>query len=62
MLRSPVTDAGIEIEAQIKKIPEPGKLKDRVDEAWQSIKYGLVRGLSIGFKDLESEPIRARTG
>ncbi len=56
--KATVTDAGIEIEAQIKKIPEPGKLKDRVDEAWQSIKYGLVRGLSIGFKDLESEPIK----
>ena len=53
-----ITDAGIEIEAQIKKIPEPGTLKDRIDEAWQSIKYGLVRGLSIGFKDLESEPIK----
>ncbi len=56
-----VTDAGIEIEAQIKKIPEPGRLKDRVDEAWQSIKYGLVRGLSIGFKDVESEPIKGST-
>ena len=32
------------------KIPEPGKLKDRLDEAWQSIKYGLVKGLSIGFQ------------
>ena len=36
-------------------------MKDRLDEAWQSIKYGLVRGLSIGFKDLESEPIKGST-
>ena len=28
---------------------EPGRLKDRLDEAWQSIKMGLVRAVSIGF-------------
>lgn len=48
-----VTKAGIEIEARIEKIDEPGTLKDRLDEAWQSIKAKLVRGLSIGFKELE---------
>lgn len=52
-----VTDAGIEIKAKMVKIDEPGKLKDRLDEAWQSIKSGLVRGLSIGFKELESARI-----
>jgi HK97 family phage prohead protease len=51
--KAKVTDAGIEITAQLVKIDEPGKLKDRLDEAWQSIKAGLVRGLSIGFKELE---------
>jgi HK97 family phage prohead protease len=48
-----VTDSGIDIVAQLVKIDEPGTLKDRLDEAWQSIKSGLVKGLSIGFKDLE---------
>lgn len=48
-----VTSAGIEIKASMVKIDEPGTLKDRLDEAWQSIKSGLVRGLSIGFKDIE---------
>jgi HK97 family phage prohead protease len=48
-----VTDAGIEVKVQLAKIDEAGKLKDRLDEAWQSIKHGLVRGLSIGFKDVE---------
>ncbi len=52
-----VTDAGIEIKAKMVKIDDPGKLKDRLDEAWQSIKSGLVRGLSIGFKELESARI-----
>lgn len=52
-----VTDKGIEIEGEIAVIKEAGKLKDRVDEAWQSIESGLVRGLSIGFKPLESARI-----
>jgi phage head maturation protease len=45
-----VTSAGIEIKARIAKVAEPGTLKDRLDEAWQSIKAGLVKGLSIGFR------------
>ncbi len=48
-----VTDKGIEIAARIATISEPGKLKDRLDEAWQSLKGGLVRGLSIGFRALK---------
>ena len=56
--KATVTDAGIEIEAQIEKVSEPGQLKDQIDYAWHSIKYKRVRGLSIGFKDLESEPIK----
>jgi len=47
------TSAGIEIKARIAKVDEPGKLKDRVDEAWQTMKAGLVKGLSIGFRSLE---------
>lgn len=52
-----VTDKGIEVTVQIAKIEEEGKLKERVDEAWQSIKSGLVRGLSIGFRGIEVEDI-----
>jgi len=48
-----VTDAGIEITATIVKINEEGALKNRTDEAWQSIKSGLVKCLSIGFRLLE---------
>ena len=48
-----VTKDGITITAKLVKITEPGKLKDRLDEAWQSIKSGLVRGLSIGFRSIE---------
>jgi len=54
-----VTPEGIKIRAKISKIDEPGSLKNRLDEAWQSIKHGLVRGLSIGFSSLGTpEPIK----
>lgn len=52
-----VTDAGIEIRAKLLNIDEPGVLKDRLDEAWQSIKHVLVKGLSIGFQPVESARI-----
>lgn len=47
------TSDGIPFRARIAKIVEPGTLRDRVDEAWQSVKAGLVRGVSIGFRALE---------
>lgn len=43
------TNKGLEFEAKIAKIEEPGKLKDRVDEAWQSVKNFLIKNVSIGF-------------
>ncbi|ELA08743.1 peptidase U35, phage prohead HK97 [Moraxella macacae 0408225] len=45
-----VTDKGIQITAKIAKITDDGKLKERIDEAWHSIKNGLLKGLSVGFK------------
>ena len=38
----------------------PGAVKDRVDEAWASLtaQPPLVRGLSIGWNALESEPVK----
>lgn len=47
------TKDGITFEAELPIIDEPGALKDRVDEAWQSIKLGLVRAVSIGFRAVE---------
>ena len=43
------TAEGIHFTATIADVQEPGRLKDRVDEAWQSLKAGLIRGVSIGF-------------
>lgn len=47
------TKDGITFEATVAKSDEPGTLKDRLDEAWQSIKAGLVRAVSIGFRPIE---------
>lgn len=57
-----VTADGIEVKARVLKVAEPGALKDRLDEAWQSIKYQLVRGLSIGFQPIESARIEGTYG
>jgi HK97 family phage major capsid protein/HK97 family phage prohead protease len=62
VLSAKVTDAGILVKAQIVTIDEPGTLKNRVDEAWQSMKSGLVRGFSIGFQPLESADIEGTFG
>lgn len=57
-----ITEKGIEITAKIAKITENGKLKDRIDEAWQSIKSGLVKCLSVGFKIKEYNYLESSWG
>ncbi len=52
------TKDGIVFEAALPDVQEPGTLKNRIDEAWQSIKHGLVRGVSIGFQSLESSVMK----
>lgn len=47
------TKNGIKFEATLPVVDEPGALKDRIDEAWQSVKLKLVRGVSIGFRAIE---------
>lgn len=47
-----VTKKGIEIVAEIAK-----DVHEDIEKAWKYIKAGLVRGLSIGFKGLDMEPI-----
>lgn len=51
--KAKVTNGGIEIVAKFTKVTDPGRLRDRLDEAWQSVKAGLVSGLSIGFRAIE---------
>lgn len=47
------TKDGIAFTASLAEVAEPGTLKTRLDEAWQSIKAGLITGVSIGFRALE---------
>ena len=57
VLEAKVTDAGIYVKAQIMRnvLPE-------IERAWALIKSGLVRGLSIGFKPIESADIKGTWG
>jgi HK97 family phage prohead protease len=56
------TKAGVEFEAQIFTTEEGGRVKERLDEAWQSVKLGLVRGVSIGFRPLGEAYERMKEG
>ncbi|WP_173931380.1 HK97 family phage prohead protease [Chelativorans sp. Marseille-P2723] len=47
------TEDGITFEAEIPQIVEAGTLRDRIEEAWQSVKAGLVSAVSIGFRPIE---------
>ena len=47
------TKAGIPFEARLPHVAESGALRDRVEEAWQLVKYRLVTGVSIGFRALD---------
>lgn len=47
------TSKGIPFTMTLAKTDEPGALKDRLDEAWQSVKLRIVRAVSIGFRAIE---------
>jgi HK97 family phage major capsid protein/HK97 family phage prohead protease len=53
---------GILFTATLPIVDEAGPLRDRCDEAWQSIKAGLLRGVSIGYRVLENGIERLRGG
>jgi HK97 family phage prohead protease len=48
---------GIAFKARFAKVEAEGALRDRLETAWQSVRSKLVRGVSIGFVPLESEPM-----
>jgi HK97 family phage major capsid protein/HK97 family phage prohead protease len=58
----PPTAAGIAFEASLPTVETAGALKDRIDEAWQSITAGIVAGVSIGFRVLEDGVERLKGG
>ena len=48
------TKDGIPFKAWIPKVTEDGPLRERVDTAWQELKYGLVKYVSIGFRIVDN--------
>lgn len=56
------TAKGVPFTATFAEVTEPVGLFNRIEEAWQSVKAGLVRAVSIGFRDLGSEPIAGSWG
>lgn len=59
-----VTDEGIQVKIQLVKPSEVESedLKKRLQSAWDEIKTGLVRGLSVGFRGLEIADIQGTWG
>jgi hypothetical protein len=49
------TKKGIPFEAAIPDVVEQGTVRERVNEAWHSVKYRLLQAVSIGFKQLNDE-------
>jgi prohead serine protease len=47
------TKKEIPFEAQIPDVREDGTVRDRVNEAWHSVKYRLLRAVSIGFNIID---------
>lgn len=56
------TASGIPFTAKIAKIEEPGALKQRTDEAWQSVKSKVIDAVSIGFRPLDGGTERIESG
>lgn len=54
----PPTEDGLEFEAALPEVEEPGALRDRIEEAWQSIVSGLIAAVSIGFRAIEEAFIK----
>lgn len=49
----PPTATGLTFEAELPIVEDAGTVRDRIEEAWTSIKTGLLAGVSIGFRALE---------
>ena len=47
------TPSGITVRARVFKATESRTLRERLDECWESIKIGALRGLSVGFVPLD---------
>ncbi len=53
-----VRDNQIHVKGRFAQLNEPPSLKEDLDRVWALVKSKLVRGLSIGFRPLKSDPIK----
>lgn len=53
---------GIPVRVKFAQVDSPPSLKEDLDRAWSLVKNGLVRGFSIGFAALDTEPIKGSFG
>ena len=56
------TKDGVPFRARIPKVDEPGIVKDRVDEAWHSIKHRLITAVSVRIRAMENQVERMKNG
>jgi HK97 family phage major capsid protein len=56
------TKTHIGFEARLPKVKEAGVLRDRIEEAVQSIRYRLLAATSIGFQEVEGAVERMKNG
>jgi HK97 family phage prohead protease len=56
------TAAGLLFTATLPMVDDAGAVRNRVDEAWHSVKAGLLQGVSIGFMALAKEWNKATGG
>lgn len=56
------TKKGTPFEAEIPDVKEAGTVRERVNEAWHSVKYKLLDAVSIGFNVLEDGVEQLKNG
>jgi len=56
------TKDGIPFVASLPDVVEPGVVRERVLEAWHSLKYKLIGAVSIGFKPIEGKTELMKSG
>lgn len=56
------TKKGVPFTATMPLVAEAGALRDRIEEAWQSVKYQLITGVSIGFKPVWDKVEKLKDG
>jgi HK97 family phage major capsid protein/HK97 family phage prohead protease len=56
------TATGITFKGRMPKVKEAGPLRDRIEAGAQSVKYGLVKGTSIGFRAVQGKVEQLKSG